>query len=372
MTEDSVIIDVTPEPEDEPDDAAKVAPEEKPKKHNGWAWLSLILILIVAATAGGVFLQPHLPAWLQVAPQPAPVGTAAPTTDPALVERIASLETQLNALESQLDDLANRPVSEATETDLGPVTGRIEQTESDLAALSERITRLSERLEALETRPVASSAGASGSEVRSLANQLQSLYDQVLVQQERLATLERAGAQDVFQPVTILAVSRLRQAVDSSLPYEAALDGVKRLFEARGSISRSGQSAVDTLEAHSATGVPDMTVLKASFRETVPDIMAARALPEEADWLDRTWVSIQNAVTIRQTGEIEGDTTDAIVARAEQDMERGDLKATVGELSSLTGRPAIAAEDWLTSARARLEALDAVDTLEAALAEGGA
>ena len=64
----------------------------------------------------------------------------------------------------------------------------------------------------------------------------------------------------------------------------------------------------------------------------------------------------KSLVTIRRTGEISGDTTEAIVARMEERLETGDLAGAVAEGDALQGPARDAAAGWLADARARLEA----------------
>jgi uroporphyrinogen-III synthase len=71
-------------------------------------------------------------------------------------------------------------------------------------------------------------------------------------------------------------------------------------------------------------------------------------------------------VTVRPVGDdVRGDTAEARVARAEAALDKGDLAAAVAELDQLEGRPAEAAADWLSRAKARLGADQAVAGLRA-------
>jgi len=360
------IIDVTPEP-DEPEAAETPDKEAKPKRRLPWRLIGW-LVVILAAVAGGIYLTPYLPEGLPGAQKPAPVQLAPAEPDPALMARITELE-------SKIEDLENRPAPAMTTTaeiDLGPYETRLQQAEQDAADLAGRLDSLTRRLASLESRPVASGGdSASESEVRSLANQMQSLYDRLLTQQERLDSLEQMQTQDVYQPVSVLALARLRQPVETGLPYGAALEGVQRLVEARGAPSASTARALTTLETFAETGVETVDELRQQFADTIPDILAAQALPTDADWMDRTWAAVRNAVTIRRTGEPEGSDVEAIIARAETALSKGDLEGAVMELDGLTDRPAQKARDWLEAANARLDALAAIEALEAALAEGG-
>ena len=82
----------------------------------------------------------------------------------------------------------------------------------------------------------------------------------------------------------------------------------------------------------------------------------------------------RSVVVIRRTGPgVKGSGPEAIVARAEVQLDAGDLAGAVETLSALQGKAAEAAEPWLATARAHIAALAAVGTLHrAALARIGA
>lgn len=72
-------------------------------------------------------------------------------------------------------------------------------------------------------------------------------------------------------------------------------------------------------------------------------------------------------VSIRRTGNLEGDSTEAVLARAEQKLQSNELAAALAELAVLTEAPAKAMQSWLDGARRR-QALDqAIDALQASL-----
>ena len=65
----------------------------------------------------------------------------------------------------------------------------------------------------------------------------------------------------------------------------------------------------------------------------------------------------QALVKIRRIGEqAEGDSPDAVIARAGADLENGNLQKAIVELESFDGHLAEIAGPWLADARARLDA----------------
>ncbi|HEX6980927.1 MAG TPA: mitofilin family membrane protein, partial [Alphaproteobacteria bacterium] len=82
---------------------------------------------------------------------------------------------------------------------------------------------------------------------------------------------------------------------------------------------------------------------------------------DDGSWWRPLLDRLTSLVTIRRIGEVDGDTPEAVVARAERRLAADDLAGAVAELERLQGAPAAAAGSWLADARARL-------TAEAALA----
>ena len=79
--------------------------------------------------------------------------------------------------------------------------------------------------------------------------------------------------------------------------------------------------------------------------------------------------SLSSLVTLRRTGEVEGDSNDAIVARTEVRVRDGDLEGALEQLNALGGRAAEAAQGWRSQAELRLAAEQAIAELtESAIA----
>jgi hypothetical protein len=86
-------------------------------------------------------------------------------------------------------------------------------------------------------------------------------------------------------------------------------------------------------------------------------IIAATA-PDEG-WVADLWGRVRSVVSVRRTGDIEGDTTQAIVARAEVRLGDRDVAGAVSELDSLDGLSLELVRPWLELARARATADEA-------------
>jgi hypothetical protein len=394
--------------------ASPDAKKTKPKR-KGRVLPWIVVILLIAVFAAGVVLAPRivdsLPPWLKArveTDQPAPVAeTSRPDTQPPvpmvddtvtdeedgtvaeagdenwLGMQTESSEPEVPELDTDIDprdelppqsemmtgDLPEIPPTEAERAPSGveappPLdTGR-------LAALERKLDRLQESLERNDDRPAVQDFA---SDLSLLSQRVGQLFDEMVKQVGRLQALEEdlnAPEEDITQPLTILAVSRLHQAVEQGSSYVGALSGVRRLADAQ-SLPQPARDAIDTLQAHAQQGVASMQALRDAFEGDIDAILAADDLPPDASWWDRTVASIKGAVTLRPTGEVKGDDTAAIVARAEAALARGDLDEALAELQALPSQPALAASDWLQKAQTRQAVMKAVATLENTLLESG-
>jgi hypothetical protein len=75
--------------------------------------------------------------------------------------------------------------------------------------------------------------------------------------------------------------------------------------------------------------------------------------------------SAESLVKVKRIdAEAEGDGPDAVLARAEAQLEQGDLAASVTEVDKLQDAPRTAFAAWLDQARARLGAEETLQRLE--------
>jgi hypothetical protein len=124
------------------------------------------------------------------------------------------------------------------------------------------------------------------------------------------------------------------------------------------------EQALRALEPGAAAGVPSIAALRQSFRPVANEIVHAARAPDGDNLIDRATDNLMRLVTVRPVGDdVRGDTAEARVARAEAALDKGDLASAVAELEQLDGRPADAGADWLSQAKLRLGADQAVAKL---------
>jgi hypothetical protein len=149
-----------------------------------------------------------------------------------------------------------------------------------------------------------------------------------------------------------IAAAGLKTAIDRGGSFMSEL-------EAFASVAPD-DPAVPELRDLAARGVPSRSDLIERFPEAANRaIAAAEPVDPDASLVDRLMSSAMSVVKVRQVGEVEGDTAEAIAARAETRLLDGDLDAALAEWSALPEDAQTAAADYgdALAARARAEKL---------------
>jgi hypothetical protein len=157
--------------------------------------------------------------------------------------------------------------------------------------------------------------------------------------------------------VLVLAAGQLRDRLLGPGPFRAELDTVRQVAQSRVLVDRELQLAMNRLGGLASDGVVTVDQLTREFAGLARQIIAATA-PDEG-WVADLWGRVRSVVSVRRTGDIEGDTTQAIVARAEVRLGDRDVAGAVSELDSLDGLSLELVRPWLELARARATADEA-------------
>lgn len=314
--------------------------------------------------------------------------------------RVAALENEVGLLREDLKGLSaltERTASlESSSANLSTLEARLSTLEAqqrdqpgDIAAMSDRLASVDETLAAVR----AESAQLADT-VDSLQVKLaQDLKAAIALVEERLAALERTRTQDgalegtveglqsrtsaleaaldksVGRSALVVSLGGLRAAAQSGRPFGTELQTVRAL-----SVSLEAPQLIDPLERLSGiaeTGLPTLVGLQRSFGALAG--RASRGAGADDDtWVGLTVDRVTSLVTVRRTGQLAGDSAEAIVARTEGLLQEGDLSRAVAEADGLAGQsPEVDA--WLQRAHVRLDAERALDDLSRlVLSIGGA
>jgi hypothetical protein len=258
--------------------------------------------------------------------------TRAPAADPALANRMATLEGALKSLEEKISVVARR----SDEIDLIAREARDKAAASAaaIAELTQKMARLS-----------------NASDLDASVNRIAALERLTGAMQAELAKRGVGDAGD--RPVRlVVTASALNTAVERGDAFAAELAAAKQLA--------GDAAALAPLAPFAATGLPSATALG---RELVAltNVLAqtSGAPPREGGFLDRLQANAERLVRIRPLDEPPGDDPAAVLTRIEQRGLQADLPGALTELAKLPAPARAAAQAWIAKAQARLAAVAA-------------
>jgi len=227
----------------------------------------------------------------------------------------ASGATDLGPIESEIADLSSRIDSLAAAPAPGADSGALDALRSDFSALGGRIDELAARI------------GTAEANLRTIDG-----------------TVSQTAAALAAQPSDIgavlqlpLVLSGLETAFATGRPYESELAALR---------AAAPDAKVPTLIANQAAqGLTRPDVIARRFDAVLPAILAGRPADPEAQWQKGALDWLAGAIALRPTGEIEGDTPEAIVSRLIGAVERRDFASAQTLLKSLPAPMQAAADD---------------------------
>lgn len=286
------------------------------------------------------------------------------------------LADRLEALRARLDQVPENLVTEqALAESLDAMEGRLADAPAELLAgrlgpIAERLARLEDmpdRLGRLENR--IETAASDAEALDALNARLENLSTAVNQAESRLQEIARMAEArrdaDIRAEALALAAGQLRRDLASGAPFGASLATVRSLV--------SDQPVADELnriDEHADSGIPTRNELAARFPAMAEQARRAERGGASDDAVDRALDNLRGLVRVRPApGEVTGEETAAVLARAEHRVGTGNIAGAVAALEALTGSAAEAAQSWIEAARARLAAEEVLAALDAAALE---
>ncbi|MDO8421737.1 MAG: mitofilin family membrane protein [Parvibaculum sp.] len=252
----------------------------------------------------------------------------------------AARDARLDALEASAKDMAATLEAARVAGEAG--VARLDEMQKNMppADIAQRIDTLTAMVKALNTA-------------------VDALVPKITDMDARVAALEaKKDDPDAAARAALgLALSNLSRVASRAEPFERELDVVAQFLPSEPELAE--------LKLVASEGVPTEASLEARFPALVTAVLdAERAASDDSAW--QKFVSnARKLVTLRRTGEIAGEDTDAVLARMEERMKRGDLSAVIAEARGLKGVAAEAAAPWLKDASARVVTNDLLSALTA-------
>ncbi len=294
--------------------------------------------------------------------------------DPA----VDDLQSRVAGLEQAVSDLAMASPPEVSSNDESALPPSEEETVGDEAAAAS-IARIGNRVAEVREQLESLSAAVSGLETK-LSGRIDTTTEQVDSVTTRVAELEqtappanllsildglapRGDLEEINARLTniesdesgnnakkaalALSVADLARAAQDGKPFVAELEAIQVLTEI--------ESPSENLKSFAQSGMNSEEKLVGQFSRLSHDILMADRAAEAKTFVQQLELGFQSMFSVREKGEVEGDTTSAILARAEVRLDEANLEGALTELSGLAGAAAQAAEAWINEARARVE-----------------
>ncbi|RYE72373.1 MAG: hypothetical protein EOP19_30625 [Hyphomicrobiales bacterium] len=275
---------------------------------------------------------------------------------------IGEAKSGIAALEGRLDDVrASIPAAAAT-VDLAPITTQLDTLESrvtaiaagassaDAAALADGLNAIETSIAGLEAR--LDEADTRLREIDAIRTELNTAKAAIAAQTQTL------GGAAIGPAVKLpLVVSGLETAFAAGRPYTAELESLRALL--------LDLVVPEPVAEAAATGLERPDALGSAFRAAVPDILAGRIAQSTGDWGQDAIEWAKAMLALRPSGEMPGDSPEAIVSRLEAAMARRDFVAAADLLDQLPEPMQAAAGDVGTAIRAHAAAGDFIAALRA-------
>ena len=339
------------------------------------------LVAAVIVLAGAVISLPFWPEEVRVlwrgqavippAPTPAldlqAVQAAASAVANAAVEAAKrDLTARLDDLEKRLRALSATAAEKPAGSDpaVAELRGRVEALErpagrprpTDRGAVAPKPTRRS-RCCRPRSRPCTPPCRRSTRASTGQREQTKALGDALAARnagEQKALVAARASA-------VIGVAARLSAALDSGLPFATDLALLAPLAQGDAKLGEIAAS----LQPYAQAGVASRAALAASFpadRQGGPGRRRRRRFRSASGLLGK----VRGIVSLRRVGDdVQGDSAEAKLARAEAALDAGDLAKAVELVKSLPPQTAKATPAWLARAEAHLAAKRAIDQLAA-------
>lgn len=153
----------------------------------------------------------------------------------------------------------------------------------------------------------------------------------------------------------LLTLNELRANMNSERAFEQDLAIVQKFA----GNDPAMQQALQNLAPYAKSGVLSKETLQKEFRGIAADIVMAKLRGEDAGVRERVLDRLGKYAKVRRVDDIQGNSVDAVVARAEKMLDQGNIRGAIQELQTLEGAPAETAQPWMNQAAGNVMADDA-------------
>lgn len=231
-------------------------------------------------------------------------------------DSLADVEVQIGELKSSLASLTNKQTSQT----------KISNAQDDL------IANLTQKLDGL-------------GETIVLLKQNIDINVKNTEQVNQAAITKGSGS-----AASALAVAALERALQDEKPFDAELDVLKSLV--------GNNATIEQLSDFAVTGIASEINLLGQFDELLEQALVADLKGEGKSVLDKFIGNAKSIISIRRTGNIEGNDIEAVLARMEVAVLAKDLRNALAQGQGLNGAAQETFSRWVEAVETRLLAKD--------------
>ena len=261
----------------------------------------------------------------------------------ALKDRVAKIEKRQRSLEAALSIGSTSSASAGAGSVLAPAPGAAASEPKQFSDAAGRVSALEKRL------------ASAAEDIKATKETVDKLSATLAVADGRLTKLEGSDLLELARRASLAtAVANLTRAAQGSSPFKAEFDVVAAMLP--------GDKRLSDIAPLAAKGLRTTGTLTAVFGNASAAAINAERMGKADGMWEQLLAGFSNLISARPTGEIQGNTTEARLSRAEVRLKAGDLPAAVKELGAVRGPAREPLLEWLAEAKARIQ-------LEATLAE---
>ncbi len=260
-----------------------------------------------------------------------------------VTEKLAALEARPTGDVTQADvDKALAGIkAELGKNDTQEIKDRLAKVETRLDTMAAELAAMNERL-ALQ---ITENGAALSKEAAAKLSGYQAVIDGLKAQIADIAAATSKQESNATAKVATSAASRLLTDIGSALDtggsFQGALDGLTDL---------SGIEAPAGLAAIAATGTPSLADLRSQFGDVAYNALKAETQAESGGSIvGKLGAFLRTQVGTRSLSRQEGNSTDAILSRIEDDLIKGNVEQALAEAETLSDAPKAAMKDWIAS-----------------------
>jgi len=165
---------------------------------------------------------------------------------------------------------------------------------------------------------------------------------------QRVSNLETSQQQQAAAAAAALAAAALDRAAQTSGPFPDDLAAIEPLLPA--------DTNLRVLHRLAETGAPTRATLTKTFPAAAAKAAAAARSPEPgAGWFANAVHALSAIITVRRIDRTTGNGPDALLARAEVQLDDGDLEGAIKSLDGLPPQARQAMADWRRGLERRTE-----------------